>query len=681
MATKGKQSFGRSLAVQYEVALLDKSQSGKVATEERANICFHLLDELIPQLGMYQNVFKMIRDELFEAVYSTELTAFQAHTESSNSAVQRLPYFVLVQRSDQQRNEACLLLEDKIKKLENRLTMREVELQDAQKKIEMLSKETKSHQKTADTMKIEAKKLMDENKRLSKVVGQHQRAQQRMAMDMESRMNQMKSSYGTLAIELDMLRKYKAGYDELEQSFAGSSALERNNSGKVSELEQTIHTLQLGVSLKHQLLELQNVIIEEYDLQLEDHRLPLLHLDTISQFSKDTIELLSSAGQQFVSRIGEITAEMTQLSKCVDQTQDRVTKQKQPRQKRISSTRTLSQSCSDDLSSRNELAKMHPVMAEPSFSCVWNYWKQVSKLERAVPRDLQRERVLSMVNQFYATMLWDDESNTEDAMSILDSLHEFLVNRYLIPDVAQLVYHDLICGVIKHLPSSLSIHLFGDILNGRLDAASFRYVLLLCDFIRLVEWESAQDFKPFATAIYPFLSEDDVEQMTMSFVAFSENRVSNHLIANYIIYLLLKHREPRIVECEARLLQHPGHRSGLLNEIEFTEALETLLPLTSDQLRRRLYLQSQADMPKGLDAVPISRLAQTFAYLGLLQLSGIIRGSLVCNVLEGRSQNLLSATSSSAISRSDSGLPHSRQPFVSLTTLTTASKSLKTAQL
>ena len=44
------------------------------------------------------------------------------------------------------------------------------------------------------------------------------------------------------------------------------------------------------------------------------------------------------------------------------------------------------------------------------------------------------------------------------------------------------------------------------------------------------------------------MQEDDVEQMTMSFVAFSENRVSNHLIANYIIYLLLKHREPRIVE-------------------------------------------------------------------------------------------------------------------------------------
>ena len=64
------------------------------------------------------------------------------------------------------------------------------------------------------------------------------------------------------------------------------------------------------------------------------------------------------------------------------------------------------------------------------------------------------------------------------------------------------------------------------------------------------------------------------------------------------------------VQCESRLLQHPGQRSGLLNEIEFTEALETLLPLTSDQLRRRLYLQSQANMPKGLEAVPISRLSR-----------------------------------------------------------------------
>lgn len=42
--------------------------------------------------------------------------------------------------------------------------------------------------------------------------------------------------------------------------------------------------------------------------------------------------------------------------------------------------------------------------------------------------------------------------------------------------------------------------------------------------------------------------------MTMAFVAFAENRVSKHLIANYLIYLVLKHREPRIVEVSRKCL-------------------------------------------------------------------------------------------------------------------------------
>lgn len=85
-------------------------------------------------------------------------------------------------------------------------------------------------------------------------------------------------------------------------------------------------------------------------------------------------------------------------------------------------------------------------------------------------------------------------------------------------------------------------------------------------------------------------------------------------------------------------------------------------------------------MPKGLEAVPISRLSQTFAYLGLLQLATLIRGSLVSNVLEARSQNAISATASSLLGHPDSTQQHNRQPFVTLTTLKTAAKSLKKLQ-
>eukprot|EP00118_Oscarella_pearsei_P004412 m.18803 g.18803 ORF g.18803 m.18803 type:complete len:200 (+) comp27734_c0_seq1:1694-2293(+) len=171
----------------------------------------------------------------------------------------------------------------------------------------------------------------------------------------------------------------------------------------------------------------------------------------------------------------------------------------------------------------------------------------------------------------------------------------------------------------------------------------------MSDFIDHVEWESPKDFLPFSTVVYPFLSEDDLEQMSMSFIAFSENKVSKHLVCNFFTYFILKHREPRFVEAESRLLQHPGERSGLLNEIEFMEAVENILPSTPEGIRRRLFAQSEADMPRGLDAVPIARLSQIVAYLGLLQLAPLIRTSISDKVIEGRTHQAMSAAASSSM--------------------------------
>jgi hypothetical protein len=295
MALSHKRNAGRSLAVQYEIALLDarkQSAAGNSPTEERVQICFQLIDNLLPHLGVYQNVFRMIRDELFEAVYSQELTSSSSSDPSSDRAVERLSYFTLVQRIDQQKNEASLVLEEKINDLDSRLAKREAELMDALKTIEILDYEAKEHQKTAEIATFDAKKLTEENRRLSKLVGQHQRVQQRMAMDMELRVNQMKSSYGTLAVELDMLRKYKTGYDELGRAFDKPCSQKKDQRNE-SELEQVTTTLQLGVSLKRQLLELQNIIMEEYDHTLEEHHVPLLKADTVVKFSDETVELVT----------------------------------------------------------------------------------------------------------------------------------------------------------------------------------------------------------------------------------------------------------------------------------------------------------------------------------------------------------------------------------------------------
>jgi hypothetical protein len=89
-----------------------------------------------------------------------------------------------------------------------------------------------------------------------------------------------------------MLRKYKTGYDELGRAFDKPCSQKKDQRNE-SELEQVTTTLQLGVSLKRQLLELQNIIMEEYDHTLEEHHVPLLKADTVVKFSDETVELVT----------------------------------------------------------------------------------------------------------------------------------------------------------------------------------------------------------------------------------------------------------------------------------------------------------------------------------------------------------------------------------------------------
>lgn len=96
-------------ALKYEIRLVESlsSSQGLVDVPEhgRAKTCFEIFDELIPQLGVFQHVMKMIRDELCLAVFSKELTS--AVNKDDNSSVEekgapvhltRVPYFTIAQK-------------------------------------------------------------------------------------------------------------------------------------------------------------------------------------------------------------------------------------------------------------------------------------------------------------------------------------------------------------------------------------------------------------------------------------------------------------------------------------------------------------------------------------------------------------------------------------------------------
>lgn len=96
-------------ALKYEIRLVESLSSSQglldVPEHGRAKTCFEIFDELIPQLGVFQHIMKMIRDELCLAVFSKELTS--AVNKDGNSGVEekdapvhltRVPYFTIAQK-------------------------------------------------------------------------------------------------------------------------------------------------------------------------------------------------------------------------------------------------------------------------------------------------------------------------------------------------------------------------------------------------------------------------------------------------------------------------------------------------------------------------------------------------------------------------------------------------------
>lgn len=103
----------------------------------------------------------------------------------------------------------------------------------------------------------------------------------------------------------------------------------------------------------------------------------------------------------------------------------------------------------------------------------------------------------------------------------------------------------------------------------------------------------------------------------MGYVSFSENKISKLHVFEYIMYLTLKGREPRIQDVcinawyshdftwkvkylyrlfyfklEQQLMQYPSRDLGLMNDEEFSEAADHILQVPDDKLRRALFAET-----------------------------------------------------------------------------------------
>lgn len=162
-------------------------------------------------------------------------------------------------------------------------------------------------------------------------------------------------------------------------------------------------------------------------------------------------------------------------------------------------------------------------------------------------------------------------------------------------------------------------------LCGNLDGCAVRYSLQQASLAQAVNWGSHSQVPVFLKTLYPFLEvtciiqtynascvcllqEEAREQLSLNYIAHSDNRLSAQLVLDFLYFILLAHKDPLVVmvsqppkfiaqsllplQLEGELMEQPCHVFGCMAEAEFADAMEKIVPGNFDLLSHQLFLQS-----------------------------------------------------------------------------------------
>lgn len=780
----------RSPATRYEVLLVE-DYSKKGLCEEQMATCFHVFDEVIQCVGVYKIVLKMLRDKLYDAVYSNEYTTVPPKkTMSKTSYIQRIPYFVLVNRIFEERDKTADELRANITALENNLNEKGKQLDECNQSNRELRKSLKESSDKIYEMEIELENKSLEQRKLEASIQYEQLTQQATKDRYERRISGLKNELTQAKDRNNFLEKFKEGYDSLEAAFNDSVTIDKNPQKPVvlTRKAQIIQEIASAKLLEEQLLTMQNTVIEEFDSYLEETKAtPNSNVDLKSNGSRSNLrvtpddeyearvkqeENLHKIKMRFKKSIDDVKnefqlieiqkssledqlAQLEEEANAVEKEAAKKTDRKKslfhidrerdnkpaepeddgemdfvkimnsahhqdpfiPHEKILSKyaamiyyscnqgknyhefkdarycpscgettlfcphkvtdhkVLSLPHNCThvkivrptvhivqDGSQFTDPMPKtpesVHPLSVRPSstlsfeeasilqaqqhlttsYKFLWDDYYSRTSSRRQIPRLLSEDRVLSIIEQFYSFLIWQDDYAVEDEqiVSVTETMYSFFHERYLVPEVTYLAVYDFIASVVKFAPDNNTIQLFAQSMCGSIDPVVIRYILLINDFIDMIEWVAVKDIRTFAKILYPFMNEEDIEQFSMGYTSFSENKISKDLVSQYFLYIMLKYREPRFQEIEIKLLQQPGRRPGFMTDIEYAEAVDNICPLASERLRRRLFVESAAHMGSTDDSVSVMRLAQITGYLILLQLMPVIKDSVAQKIEAAR---------------------------------------------
>eukprot|EP00048_Salpingoeca_helianthica_P003764 m.70263 g.70263 ORF g.70263 m.70263 type:complete len:732 (-) comp12883_c0_seq2:83-2278(-) len=634
-------------------------EAGKGLSLSRALKCFGIFDEIIPQLGAFEKTAKLLRDELFDAVFSSEFTAVgQGH-------LQRVPFFDLIKDAQrrQQEDQAGLArqMEAVAKREQAAHEMLEAEraaaaaaqdtVKDLEGQISLLQ-----HQITSLTSDLNAARI-----HATRVTAEASAEAARHAAAAETARSQLAAA----ALATQELRPFKSEYANAQTTFDVLTA--RANMQRTVEVgSKAAARAEVGelTKLLRQFCTLRSRAIEDYDQRRDDPAAtrrfmadmgPLLaEMAVVAQQAESLVQFSTEAPQRAaehsVRKFSPVEPVSHRYSVLLQTSLDGRHFEPLPGTRhcvpcggqatvcphspmRTSSVVTLPPGTTTLTITRPRFTLRHElnrgrsesVIAPPPMAAPL---VKLAATRPPVPLGEPRRLSESFLEEMYMDLVRCMRAEDDLGAGIGSAqtfFYKYLERRYTIPDVATCVAVDVFTGLTT-MTSNPKLDLFIKVLGGSRHAACTRFIALMHDLSDTLTLSSMTAFRAFVGRVYPGMSSDDVELLCLNFQAHCNGQVSHATVHSFLFQLTYDRRDPRILKALALLEESVGRSRGLVARSQFgAVAVQTHLP---DNVWQPLFDEHAEVDGRSEPAQLLSHAADIAAYAQLLTEQQTIRQTL-----------------------------------------------------
>ncbi|XP_041124926.1 uncharacterized protein LOC121325916 [Polyodon spathula] len=311
-----------SPANQYLVQLLDdkKELSFQKPTEARMRLLFQVLEDLVPQLGVFSRVVALIRDELFDGIYSLQLTKDPELESETAETVTRLPYFSLFRRQQDEQNQKADDLHLELNQNKEILFEKEKYLGKMLQKLEDLEKETETLKHKIASFEEELEKKNEELLSVKRELTSLTETHAKQASHHECTISELKSTLQGAQDHISNLNQFKELYDGLQEAFQFPVAKKNKNNpvflqkpvlqscispkaptnrkAVMATKKAHLHCyLKTTRNQEHQLLKVQNSVIADFEACIENHKKWLISEKCRHSTRREEHEILMKEGE------------------------------------------------------------------------------------------------------------------------------------------------------------------------------------------------------------------------------------------------------------------------------------------------------------------------------------------------------------------------------------------------